>query len=193
MLSHIFLCCSRPYSLCFHIIQKREKEEAKRKKAEADDAARKMAERIRKRRFPMDDLALIAEDKLLGVKRPVDIARQPFMPFTLTSLTNFDDRPPTRKTTSATIANACSATMSPGARPIISDLLQIFHFFRGDVGLFDSSVPKFTFKNLLYATNEILIGNAKKSQFVPLLISQLFYASLKLLTNPDGKLYLLLI
>jgi hypothetical protein len=36
--------------------------------------------------------------------------------------------------------------------------------------------------------NEVMIGNAKKSQLVPPLISQLFYTSLKILTDPNGKL-----
>ena len=112
------------------------------------------------------------------------------MPFTMSSLVGLDDRPPTRKSTSSTIINACSATMSPGTRSTISDAFQIFQFFRGDVGygrIFESSVPKFTFKTLLYALNEILIGNARKSQLVPPLISQLFYVSLEILTKPEGK------
>jgi hypothetical protein len=159
-------------------------------KAEAEEKARKIAERIKKRRFPMDDLKLIAEDKELGVKRPADVTKQPFLPFTFTSLIPFDDRPPSRKSTSVTIINACTATMSPGSRTIVSDALQVYQFFRGDLGygrLFPHLIPEFNYKHLLYAVNEVLVGNAKKSHLVPPLISYLFYISLYILTHPEGK------
>jgi hypothetical protein len=139
----------------------------------------------------MDDIALIAEDKELGVKRPSDVGKQPYLPFTMSALMPFDERPTTKKTTSCAIVNSCSATMSHGSRSTISDLLQLFHFFRGDVGydrMFSSTIPAFQLKHLLYAVNEVMIGNAKKSQLVPPLISQLFYTSLKILTDPNGKL-----
>ncbi len=138
----------------------------------------------------MDDLELIAEDKELGVKRPSDVTKQPFLPFTLSALIPPDDRAPTKKTTSSTIINACSATMSSGVRGVISDVLQIYHFFRGDVGYhhkFSSMIPEFTMKHLLYAVNEVVIGNTKKSQLVPPLISYLFFISLHILTHPEGK------
>ena len=139
----------------------------------------------------MDDLKLIAEDRELGIKRPPGVSKQVFLPFTMSSLIPFDDRPTTRKTTSTTIVNASSATMSLGSRSLISDVLQLYHFFRGDVGysrLFPYTIPEFNLKHLLYAVNEIMIGNARKSQLIPPLISQLFYASLKILTDPQGKL-----
>lgn len=159
-------------------------------KAEAEEKARQIAERIKKRRFPMDDIELIAEDKELGVKRPSDVSKQPFIPFTLASLIPFDDRPTTKKTTSATIVNACSATMSSDSRTIISDIIQVYHFFRGDVryaDMFPSMIAEFSFKHLLYAVNEVVIGNAKKSESVPPLLSHLFYVSLKILTTVDGE------
>jgi len=138
----------------------------------------------------MDDLELIAEDKELGVKRSAAISRQPFLPLTMSSLLKFDERPHSRKTTSSTIVNACTATMSPGNRSIMSDVLQVYHFFRGDVGysrIFPSTVPNFSLKHLLYAVNEVMIMNAKKSQLIPPLISQLFYTALKILTDPHEE------
>jgi len=168
--------------------KKQEKEEAERKKKVAEAKAKEVADRIKKRRFPMDDLALIAEDKELGVKRPADVTKQPSIPYTMTSLIPFDERPTTRKSTPASIVNACSATMSSGNRGIISDLLQVYHFFRGDVGYsrkYPLTTPDFNFKQLLYAVNEIMIGNAKKSHMVPPLISQMIVASLEILTNPS--------
>ncbi len=164
--------------------------EAERKKAEADAKAQEIAERIRKRRFPMDDLELIAEDKELGVKRSAAISRQPFLPLTMSSLIRFDERPSSRKTTPCPSINASTATMSPASRSVVSDTLQVYHFFRGDVGysrIFPLTVPNFSLKHLLYAVNEVLILNAKKSQLVPPLISHLFYTALKILTEPSGE------
>ena len=137
----------------------------------------------------MEDLALIAEDKELGVKRPMDISRQPFLPFTLSTIIPFEDRPPTRKSTSSTTINACTGIMSQSSRSVVSDLVQVYHFFRGDVGfgkIYNDTIPDFTFMNMLYAINEVMIGNSRKSQLVPPLIGQLFHASLDILTDPQG-------
>ncbi len=164
---------------------------AERKRAAAQKKAQEIAEKIKKRRFPMDDRKLIAEDKELGVKRPADKSKQPFLPFTLSSIIPCDDRPPTRKTTSSMVVNACTGTMSQSSRSVVSDLIQIYHFFRGDVGfgrIYPNSVPDFSFNHLLQATNEVMIGNMKKSQLVPPLLGQLFHASLDILTDPEGRL-----
>ena len=44
-------------------------------------------------------------------------------------------------------------------------------------------MPEFTLNHLMYAVEEIINGNAKKSRLVPPLISHLFVTSLQLLTN----------
>ena len=70
-------------------------------------------ERIRKRKFPMDDLKLIAEDKELRVS--VSLPSRPRLPLVFPEC-----------------AAACkSDSMGSG---LMEDVLQIYHFFRGDVG-----------------------------------------------------------
>jgi len=73
-----------------------------------------------------------------------------------------------------------ASVISSGNRGLISDVLQIYHFFVGDVGY---SSFEFELKHLMYAVNEIVIGNMKKSRTVPPLISHLFMVVLRILTN----------
>jgi hypothetical protein len=74
-----------------------------------------------------------------------------------------------------------------GSRGLVPDLLQVYHFFRGDVHFQNDQdtplVPEFTLNHLMFAVDEIINGNAKKSRLVPPLISHLFVTSLQLLTN----------
>ena len=171
------------------ISQKEAREANERKREALAKKAKEIEDRIKKRRFPMEDLKLIVEDKELGVKRPVDIARPPFLPFVLQSLLSHDERPKTKKSTPGSMVNACSTTVSAGSRGLISDVLQLYHFFVGDVGYARMElgiVPKFTLKQLLHAVNEIVSGNARKSRAVPPLISQMFLASLSILTSPKA-------
>ena len=76
-----------------------------------------------------------------------------------------------------------------GSRGLISDMMQVFHFFNGDVGYARANphtVPPFTLTNLLYATDEIIKGNSKVARALPPLISPLFVVSLRILTKSNG-------
>ncbi len=167
-----------------------EKEELERKKEAMAKKAKELEEKLKKRRFPMEDLELIAEDKELGVKRPAHVTRSPYMPFALQSILPHDIRPTTKKTTPGTVVNACTATLASGSRGLMSDLLQVYHFFVGDVGyarMNEGTVPIFTLKQLLYAVNEVVNGNARKSRVVPPLISHLFVTVLMILLSPTAE------
>ena len=114
-------------------IKAEEKVEAAIVKAKVLAKARALAERIRKRKFPMDDLKLIVEDKELNVKPPHGICSLPFLPFSLSQAYS-ENQPFTKKVTPKSIINSCTNTLSSGSRGLISDVLQVYHFFRGDVG-----------------------------------------------------------
>ena len=53
---------------------------------------------------------------------------------------------------------------------------------------YHDTTPEFTLKHLMYAVNEINLGNTKSSCVVPPLISHLFLAALRILTEPDDEL-----
>lgn len=154
-----------------------------------------MEDILKKRRFPVDDLVLIAEDKELGVKKPADIGKAPFLPFALHSLLPHDVRPRNKKTTAQSVVTACSTecdtgSSGSGSRGLVSDLIQVYHFFRGDFNysrLFDKALPEFSLKHLLHASNEIVLGNSKRSRVVPPLISYLFVLALNILTTPTSE------
>jgi histone H1/5 len=157
--------------------EKQEKEKAAReKKEEAERLKKERAERIKRRRFPMEDAKLHLEDKELGVKPPEDVTRRPALP------TFFSNK-----------AASKSEHLEYGSWGTVTDLLAVYHFFRGDVhftlGEETPLVPEFTLKHLKYAVDEVLNGNAKRSRMVPPLISHLFVVSLQLLltsTSVDG-------
>ena len=118
-------------------------------------------ERIRKRKFPMDDLKLIAEDKELRVS--VSLPSRPRLPLVFPEC-----------------AAACkSDSMGSG---LMEDVLQIYHFFRGDVGWKRKDknvVAPFTLEQWLACVQLILKGNAKKIRMVPPLMSHLFVVALQ--------------
>lgn len=183
------LSAPRPYFVVNHLSQQQQEEMNRKREAEAKEA-KERDDRLKRRRFPMDDLELIAEDKELGVKKPADVTKQPFLPFVLQSLVPHDARSTTKKSTPGGIISSCSTTVSSGSRGLISDLLQVYHFFVGDIGyvrMVEGLVPKFSLKQLLYAVNEIVCGNAKKSRAVPPLICRLFLAALSVLTSPKAE------
>ena len=166
----------------------------KKRKEEAEARKKYIAERLKKRRFPMEDTKLHAEDTELGVKPPKDVTRRPDLP-NFFSLTQNDERRSNKSYASA--ASRCEG-LEKGCRGIISDLLQVYHFFRGDVHYMgtgeDTSdreiVPAFTLKHLIHAVDDILNGTAKKSRMVPPLLVHLFVTCLQILTAPpdaDGS------
>ena len=175
-----------------------ERAEWERKKAEAH--ARKLAkeeaerqrkireDRIKKRKFPMDDFLLMAEDEELQVKPPPEVRSFPKMPYVMQAVIPHDARTGGRVPES--IRNASQVnSVADGSRGLISDMMQVFHFFNGDVGYARANphtVPPFTLTNLLYATDEIIKGNAKVARALPPLISHLFVVSLRILTKSNG-------
>ena len=176
--------------ISYEYVKKLAKEALERKKEAMAKIAKELQDKIKKRRFPMEDLELIAEDKTLGVKRPADVTRPTFLPYALQSLLAHDIRPTNKKATPAAVLNACTSTLSNGSRGMMSDTLQVYHFFVGDVGyarMFENSVPNFTLKQLLHAMNEVVIGNTKKSRVVPPLISHLFVTALSVLLSPTAE------
>lgn len=139
---------------------------------EAERIKKERAERIKKRRFPMEDTKLHAEDKELGVKPPEDVTRRPALPYFFTN----------------NKAASQSHYLEYGSQGLVTDFLQVYHFFRGDVHftLADETtttllVPEFTLKHLKYSVDQVLNGNAKRSRMVPPLISHLFVTCLQLL------------
>jgi hypothetical protein len=160
-------------------------------KEEAAQRAKEIAERIKKRKFPMDDFELEKEDKELGVKPPADVTRRPFLPYALTSLVPYDERPRGKKTTPTSVVNACTTNMSTGNFGLISDVLCVYNFFSGDVGFsrINPSVgPEFTLSHLMYAVNEVLIGNSKTNKSIPPLLSHLVLTCLNILTKLSGTI-----
>lgn len=161
------------------------KEEARlakqRLKEENERKAKERAERLRKRRFPMEDTKLHREDKELGVSAPKEVKRRPQLPY-------FFQLADSSKAASA---SKCD-TLDYDNRGIVSDLLQIYHFFHGDVGFGDilaeqtnqKIIADFGLSHMIYAVDEILNGNCKKSKLVPPLITHLFVACLQILTTP---------
>jgi len=165
--------------------EKAAKAEAERLKAEAEAKAKALAELIRKRKFPMDDKALILEDKKLGVKPPDDVTESPVLPYAMMSLMPLVQQNDVKPPSWAVSASSCMGALS-GSRGLMSDLLQVYHFFRGDVGIsniFGDVVAPFTLKHLMHAVDEVRSGNAKAAKTIPPLISHLFVIALRILTD----------
>ena len=136
--------------------------EAAKKKAEELKLKEELAEKIRKRKFPMDDLELIKEDKLLRV-RPPHAKTPPSLPLLM--------------------PNTPQMNYSTSRRGIVSEIFQIFHFFRGSIGWRKKKTAEFNLLNLFSCCEEIYNGNAKNNGVLPPLIVHLFVVALKFLTN----------
>lgn len=155
--------------------------EKQQKKDTAEQLKKEQAERLKKRRFPMEDTKLHLEDKELIVKPPDDVKKRPVLPYAFQLIRD-------NKNTAET-PSRCQY-LDHGSRGLMPDLLQVYHFFRGDVHYSPTEeplVPEFSLQQLMYAVDEILNGNAKKSRMVPPLISHLFVTCLKLLTTTPIK------
>merc|ERR1719362_1910226 len=163
-----------------------------RKKLEAQEAAKRkakekvLADKIKKRKFPMDDLELLEEDKGLGVQTPNTLLRPPFVPHILSMTLPREEGPSRLADTPSDIVTTSQSLLTDETRGTISDVMQVYHFFRGDVGYsrnHSDVTPEFSFRQLLYAVNEIFHGNAKTAKAVPPLISHLFVTALQIVTN----------
>jgi histone H1/5 len=181
--------------------EKKKAEEAERKRLEemtpeqraAEAKAKAKAEILRKRRYPMEDTKLHSENKEYGIKNEVSLNRRPALPYTLTSLIaphlRPSDNPKWGPIMAASQSGAGEWTEMDNDRGLIADALHVYHFFMGDVGFEDEKypVPKFSFKTLLYALDEIIIGNSKAAKSLPPLISHLFLTALRVLTAGDTE------
>lgn len=151
--------------------------EKQRKKEEAALKAKEREERIKKRKLPMEDTKLHAEDKELGIKPPEDVQKRPNLPH-LFQLVRPDSK---------NLAPSRCEQFDFGSRGLVPDLLQVYHFFQGDVhfGAEEPAriVPNFGLRHLIYAVDELLLGNARRSRLVPPLIVHLFVTALRLLTT----------
>eukprot|EP00934_Nitzschia_sp_Nitz4_P007591 Nitzschia sp. Nitz4//scaffold45_size130396//16298//19740//NITZ4_003431-RA/size130396-augustus-gene-0.252-mRNA-1//-1//CDS//3329552344//7581//frame0 len=155
-------------------VKKKKKEPSSAAKKEKDKQQAKEKERlekIRKRRFPMDDLDLIAQDKELKVT--VSLPPRPTLPFCLPGH-----------------LAACKSLPNTG---FIEDALQIYHFFRGDVSwgrMNKQEVAPFTLQQWLGALQYVLEGSARKARLLPPLITHLFVVTLQHLIPPELALAL---
>ena len=180
------------------LAKQKAEEEMKRKEAAmtpeqraAAAKAKAKAEILRKRRLPMEDTKLHAENKEYGIKNTDSLARRPALPYTLTCLVpphlRVGDNPKWGPIHSASQSGAGELMDVDNDRGLIADALHVYHFFCGDVGFVDAKypVPKFSIKTLLYALDEIIIGNSKAAKSLPPLISHLFLTALRVLTAND--------
>ncbi|KAL7566249.1 hypothetical protein ACA910_011311 [Epithemia clementina (nom. ined.)] len=192
--------------------QMQKKEQVLFQKEEAERKEKERHERIKKRRFPMEDTKLHEEDRELGVKAPPDVLPRPSLPYFWQMTLPLDDPGRQGRTPDQVLRHSKCDALGQGSRGLVSDLLQVYHFFRGDVHFTgdtavmeqsgsakrkkvgnsneepaSSLVPDFSLSNLIYATEEIINGNARRLRLVPPLISHLFVTSLQLLCRaPDG-------
>lgn len=169
-------------------------EDRKKKKEEAEKRKKWISEQLKRRRFPMEDTRLHSENKEWGVRPRKDVTRPPALPDTLACIIPPHLRTGDRKWSSK---NACSnvvqthgnlSELGPDRdRGLITDVLQVWHFFCGDVGLADENypVPKFSVKTMFYALDEVLSGNAKAAKALPPLITHLFVTALKMLSAAE--------
>ena len=120
-------------------------------------------DQVRKRKFPMDDLELIKEDKELRVV--VSLPSRPTLPLAVPEFPSM----------------CKSDTMGSG---ILDDAFHIYHFFRGDVGWGRflnnrNIVAPFTLQQWLECIQQVIRGAAKRSRMLPPLMTHLFVVALQ--------------
>lgn len=155
--------------------------ERQRLKEEMERKEKEKLERLRRRRFPMEDTRLHEEDKEFGIATTTK-QRRPAIPYFFQIVRDF-------KSTVQT-PSRCDA-MDVDTRGLVPDLLQVYHFFRGDVRFCDIMTEQpnmtvccdFSLSHLMYAVDEVLMGNARKCKLVPPLLQHLFLCCLSLLTS----------
>eukprot|EP00548_Thalassiothrix_antarctica_P000095 CAMPEP_0194142306 /NCGR_PEP_ID=MMETSP0152-20130528/11601_1 /TAXON_ID=1049557 /ORGANISM="Thalassiothrix antarctica, Strain L6-D1" /LENGTH=1428 /DNA_ID=CAMNT_0038841223 /DNA_START=333 /DNA_END=4619 /DNA_ORIENTATION=+ len=147
--------------------------EAELLRQEAARKAKERAERLRKRKFPIEDTRLHREDRELCVSN-IKVKKRPMLPLFFQIIRADSNKGSSR----------CDV-IDYDCRGTVSDLIQIYHFFQGDVGFGDMLetplVADFTLQHLAYAVDEVLNGNCKKSRLLPPLLSHLFVVSLQIL------------
>ena len=159
---------------------KARREQARRKKEEAERKAKERAELLRKRRYPMEDTKLHAEDAQWSISN--DVPPRPALPYI------WQIPCAGTKLSQAHFAASKVDHLDFGSHGLVPDLLQVYHFWRGDVQILadavdEQLVPEFTLQHLLFATNDILLGHCKRAHMLPPLITHLFCVSLSVLLN----------
>ena len=180
--------------------RRRKRDEAKRLQAAEEARRKQMMEKIRRRKFPMEDTKLHTEDKLYQVKPPAHVTTRPYIPYFW--YTTIPLHHPNRfgGKTNAMVLNASKVdTMDiHDNRGIVPDLLHIYHFFMGDIHFLSSSssssdttngiVPSTAhFKHLIYACEQMLNGTMKRTKCVPPFIVHLFVTCLQLLLRQETQ------
>ena len=173
------------------------REEAERVKAAEEARLKQMMERIRRRKFPMEDTKLHTEDKLYHVKPPSHVTTRPYLPyFWYTTIPlNHPNRYGGKTNTMVLNASKVDTMDIHDNRGIVPDLLHIYHFFMGDIHFLSSSdgnsntngiIPSSVhFKHLIYSCEQILNGTMKRTKCVPPLIVHLFVTCLQLLLTQE--------
>jgi linker histone H1 and H5 family/Williams-Beuren syndrome DDT (WSD), D-TOX E motif len=138
---------------------------ALKEKERKEKAEKLRQERIRKRKFPMDDLKLIEEDKELKV-----VEKLPSRPSLDLAMPHF---PPACKTD----------TTKSG---LLDDIFHVYHFFRGDLGWGrlpgqKAVVAPFTLHQWMQCVEQVMKGWSKKARMLPPLMTHLFVVTLQYL------------
>jgi len=145
-----------------NVVTKEELAKIEAKKIAEEERKEKIrirAERIRKRKFPMDDLRLIEEDKELTVRNV--LPRRP------------------------QLSHAFGGLLS---KTLVSDAMEVFWCFSGAMsGRLNYYAPDFSLDMLAHSLHEIASGNSRKSRSLPPLIVHLFTAALRFLTQGYSK------
>eukprot|EP00531_Pseudo-nitzschia_arenysensis_P016842 CAMPEP_0116136086 /NCGR_PEP_ID=MMETSP0329-20121206/11533_1 /TAXON_ID=697910 /ORGANISM="Pseudo-nitzschia arenysensis, Strain B593" /LENGTH=1223 /DNA_ID=CAMNT_0003630923 /DNA_START=318 /DNA_END=3989 /DNA_ORIENTATION=- len=143
----------------------KEKERKEKAEKERQKKERERLDKIRKRKFPIDDLKLIEEDKELKVVAPTKDFPRPTLEL---AMPNF----PTM---------CRSDTMGTG---IMNDIIHIYHFFRGDLGWGrfkkqKALVAPFTLEQWMECVQQVSKGWCKKARMLPPLMTHLFVVALQ--------------
>jgi histone H1/5 len=172
-------------------------EESARQRQDAERKVKERAERLRRRRFPMEDTKLHAEDRELAVKPPVDVIGRPYLPYFWHCTLPFDHELRAGKTSSQVLNASKVDGRDHGSFGLVPDVLQVYHFFRGDVhwsgdDVDNAIVPDFSLQHLMNAVEQVSTGNSRKGRMVPPLIAHLFVTCLQMLcqepvNNDDGS------
>jgi histone H1/5 len=104
---------------------------AEKRRAALERQQRERAERIRRRRFPMEDHKLHLEDKELNVKPPPDVTSRPHLPWFWYMTLPLDDPARKGKTSDSVLRHSKVEKMDVATRGLVPDLLQVYHFFSG--------------------------------------------------------------
>ena len=173
--------------------RRRKRDEAKRIKAAEEARLKQVMERIRRRKFPIEDTKLHAEDKLYHLKPPSNVTTRPYLPYFWCTTIPLDHPNRYSGKTNSSILNASKVDTLDhhDTRGIVPDLLHIYHFFMGDIHFCPTAtttmVPSTVhFKHLIYSVEMMLNGTMKRTKCVPPFLVHLFVTCLQiLLTLPD--------